>query len=254
MEKKEEKKTNGVLVTVLVVLLLLVFTGFGYAIGGVRLNKQTMKKVSTTVEEKEQNNKTTMTVYETTDEKITSLLDTLFSFPTCNVVDMYAKDTVVTNKDITNLQAYNMVQKNYWNQESVSLEEFQKAIHKYLGKDYTFDPTSINYQGETCPQFNYDASSQTFKKQETACGWTCGPVGTHYQITKAVEENGVLTLSLRVVFGDGGSTFYADSKHNTVLVNDVNEYTTVPYAKGNLYKVVYKLEDGNYVFNSIGLA
>ena len=257
MEKNEtkEKKSNGVLVTVLVILLLVVFTCFGYAAGGVRVSKTTIEETSKKVEEKnESKSSSKATVYETTDEMITNLLNTLFSIPGCGAgIEAFMNNSKVGVKDVTNLQAYHMVQKNHWNDESISLDDFQKEVKKYLGKDYIFEATSIDYKGETCPIFNYDSASQTFKKQETACGWTCGPVGTRYLVTKAVEEDGMLKLTLRVVFGDNTS-FYADFNHTKLLDSDVNEYTLVPYEKGSAYLVTYKLEDGNYVFISSELA
>lgn len=258
MEKNEtkEKKSNGVLVTVLIVFLLIVFTCFGYAAGGVRVTESVVKESSKEVKEKnESQSSSKVTVYETTDEKITSLLGTLFSMPGCGTgIETFINNSKVETKDVTNLQAYHMVQKNHWNDEAISLDDFQKEVHKYLGKDYVFEATSVDYKGETCPIFNYDAASQTFKKQETACGWTCGPVGTHYLVTKAIEEDGMLKLTLRVVFGDDNSSFYADFNHSKLLDSNVNEYTLVPYEKGSAYLVTYKLEDGNYVFVSSELA
>ncbi len=256
MMEKKEKNNSWVLVTVMVILLLIVFTCFGYALGGVRVSKATMKTVSQKVEEKsEKQNSSTMNVYETVDEKISGLLDTLFSIPGCGTgIEAFMNNNKVEAKDVTNLQAYHMVQKNHWNDEAISLDDFQKEVHKYLGKDYVFEPTSVDYKGGTCPLFNYDSASQTFKKQETACGWTCGPVGTHYLVTKAVEEDGLLKITVRVVFGDDNSSFYADYNHTKLLDGNVNEYSLVPYEKGSTYLVTYKLEDGNYVFVSSGLA
>ena len=73
-------------------------------------------------------------------------------------------------------------------------------------------------------------------------------------VTKAIEEDGMLKLTLRVVFGDDNSSFYADFNHSKLLDSNVNEYTLVPYEKGSAYLVTYKIEDGNYVFVSSELA
>lgn len=254
MEKNEGKKQSWGLVTTLVVILFAVFCGFGYAVGGFRVSKSIIKNESNTTEGKAERNNTNITVYETTDEKITNVLKVLFSYPDCNVVDMYANDKIVEAKDITALQAYRMVESKYFDKDSMTLDEFQNAVHTILGKDYNIDPTSLDYSTSNCMRFVYDTNAKTFNKQETACGWTCGPVSTRYLVTRAVEDDGEFTITMRVAFGDGESTFYKDSLHQNKLATYNEGYDVIPFEQADAYKFTFRLEDGNYVFVSSELA
>ena len=132
--------------------------------------------------------------------------------------------------------------------------ETKKTIFRTKGKDYNIDPASLDYSTSNCMRFVYDTNTKTFNKQETACGWTCGPVSTRYLVTRAVENDGELTITMKVAFGDGESTFYKDSLHQNKLATYNEGYDVIPYEQAVSYKFTFKLEDGNYVFVSSALA
>lgn len=254
---EEKKKGNSGLI-ILVALLLLLCVGMGAFIF-VNKDKLTAKEnTKTTVEnEKKAINEgdcKELNVYDTADSTITDLISNL------NVsilgdwkhFELFVNDKKVEAKDVDQLTAYHMVERNYFSSDakSISLEEFTKEVQKILGKDYAFKPESINYNGSSCPQYNYDANTKTFNKQQTACGGTSGPVGIKYIITKAVESDGLLEINVRVAFGDGSSIFYSDYARTKVLKEYSGSETDLDYSKAALYKFTFKSEDGNFVFVS----
>jgi len=194
------------------------------------------------------------TIYETTDSKIEDLIDGISVGVGGNwkQFELFANDKKVVASDIDQLTAYHMAEISFLNSNktTITLDEYTKEIHKYLGKDYDFNPESIDYKGSSCPQYNYNASTKVFTKQETACGWTNGPVGIYHKITKAVETEGVLEIDIRVIFGDGESKFYADYARTNFLKEYDESSLDSYYSKASAYKFTFKEEDGNYVFVS----
>ena len=131
---------------------------------------------------------------------------------------------------------------------TITLDEYKKAVQKYLGKDYIFNPDEIDFSDYYCNQYNYDKETKTFTAQETACGRTCGP-GTTYQVTKAIEKDGQLEISTSVVFSDGNK-YYSNYQKTDIIVDHIYDTTLIPFDKGSKYLFKFKLEDGNYVFVS----
>ena len=124
----------------------------------------------------------------------------------------------------------------------------QWSIKKYLGKDYQFNPEKVDYQDASCPQYYYNKDSKTFKRQETVCGWTCGP-RTQYEITKATEANGILEIIIKVVFYKNNTLgYFGDYAKTNQIMNGIEG--VIPFEKGSTYKFTFKYEDGNYVFVS----
>ncbi len=254
---EEKKKGNSGLI-ILVVLLFVACAIMGAFIF-VNKDKLTAKgNTSSTVEtdKKDTNDSKCKEVktYDTTDEKIVKLVDSLTVMVGGNwkQFELFANDKKVVASDVDQLTAYHIAESTFFknNAQSITLEEFTKEIQKHLGKNYTFKPEEINYKGQSCPQYNYDASAKRFTKQETACGWTTGPVGIHHLITKATESDGVLEINMRVVFGDNSSKYYADYARTKLLQEYNGSSTELNYSGASKYKFIFKNEDDNYVFVS----
>lgn len=257
--EENKKKGNGGLI-ILVVLLLIACIGMG---GFIFINKDklTADNTKTTVDNEKKNtndsNCKEQKVYAVTDEKITKLLQTLSTNGhSCSESFEYlARSDKFEAKDFGVQEAYHMLEYNYINahKDSVSLDEYTENIKKILGKDYQFDVSKFNSNSGDCPQYKYNADSKNFTKQETACGWTCGPYSSTYRIVKAVESNDVLEVSVKSVFyTDDG--FYKDASKTQLITKTRNdssyELTDEVFAQGGDYLFTFKNEDGNYVFVS----
>ena len=255
-EVKETKKKGGKGLIVLVILLLLICCGLGAFIfmNKDKLIEKEIKQVEKENEKDSVKKCDEVKVYETTDKKVKDLIGNISVSlgGEWKYFETYANNKKVEANDIEQLRAYHIAERRFFqeNKQSITLDEFTKEVQKYLGKNYEFKPESINYKGGSCPQYNYDASKKIFNKQQTACGWTTGPVGIYYDITKASELNNELELSVRVIFGDNNDTYYSDYARTKEL-QKYEGYTPVfDFSKGSLYKFIFKLEDGNYVFVS----
>lgn len=204
---------------------------------------------TTTEKEIEVEEKKDVVVYSVDDPKISKLIEKLNIQIECDKLVGIINVSKLESKNVSSLVAYHVALKNEFlnkGKATISLEEMNQAIFKYLGADYKFDPTSINYKGVSCPPYYYDKNSKTFKKQQTACGGAC-QYGTSYKIVKAVDDDGILKLDTRIVFvGDYYYSDYAKTKKIGKLGEDLN----LLFEKGATYQFTFKLENGNYVFVS----
>ena len=256
------KKKSPVGLIILVIILMV-----GCLVGGYFINesgilgskKDEKEEKGSDKEKKEEKKEPVVTNYAVTDEKVAKLIDRLLVRGSgvgnnCNVVEFYTNDKKVVANDIPNLMAYHIGEADFFNKkDSFSLDDINTAIQSKLGKDYKFDPTKINYKGETCPQYSYDDSTKTYSKQETACGWTCGP-STTYKVIKAVDTDGVLELDTKVIFSSAYNSNIENGYYSEYgLKNKIGTFEDQLenlYDKGSNYKFTFKLEDGNYVFVS----
>lgn len=253
-----KKKGNGGLI-VIIVLLLAVCIGLG---GFVFINKDKLfssnepKETKEKKETKKEEKAPVVTNYEVTDGRVADLIENLLRVGLykshCRIVEFYANDKKVTPNDIENLMAYHLAEgAAAHGQGSFSLDDMNKAIHKLLGKDYQFDPTSIDYKGQSCPSFTYESETKMFVKQPTACGGTCGPA-TSYKMVKVVDTDGILRIDVKVIFvslDEGKDGIYSDYA-KTNKIGTLEEDREPLYSKGADYQFTFKLEDGNYVFVS----
>ena len=255
------KKKSPIGIIVLMVVLML-----GCLVGGYFLNESGVfnkDKKDTTEKskgkEKEKDKKDPIvTNYDVMDQKVAGLISDLmqggFSYGGCTALEKFTNDKKVTAGDLDDLVIYHIIEaKEFLNKkDSFTLDEFKTAMKKYFADDATFEPNSIDYKGKSCPQYNYDMSTKTFNKQQTACGGTCGPV-TSYRLDKAVDTDGILKLDVKVVFTkyDSGTEYdyFGDyAKTNGIGTFDDDIYSL--FDKGSNYQFTFKLVDGNYVFVS----
>ena len=257
-----QKKKNSVLSIILVIILMAACLVVGYFINDAGIfNFSEEKEVKQEEKEKKEEKKEpVVTNYAVTDEKVANLIRNIHAIGSgvnnCDITEFYTNDKKVVASDVPNLMAYHIAEKNeFLEKSSFTLDDMNKAIKKYLGKDYQFDPTKIDYKGVTCPQFNYDSNNKVFNKQETACGWTCGP-HADYKIVKAVDTDGLLKIDVKVIFYsyEKNDSYYSDYAKTKVIGSQMQNYNNASYDglfdKGSDYQFTFKLEDGNYVFVS----
>ena len=242
----EPKKKSSLGVIILIVILMI-----GCLIGGYFLNESGILsgKKDTPKEEKEP----VVTNYEVTDAKVAKLIDNLMrNGGDCQVLKVYANDHKVIVNDITNEMAFRIAEKDIFNsgRESYTLDEITAIVQKYLGKSYRFNPKDQLGKGQ-CFSYSYDTASKKFIKQETACGWTCGPSST-YKIVKAVDTDGTLVLNVKAIFTayDGGKDGFYSDYAMTNRVGSYEDNVDSLLSKGSDYIFIFKLEDDNYVFVS----
>ena len=254
-----EKKKSPVGLIILIIILMC-----GCLVGGYYINESGVLNNISANNSKESKNKNkdtdkegkeqTETIYETVDSKISGLIQKVIGGHSCAELEKFANDKKITVNDISNLDAVLFVSFDFAkdNKTEVSLEDFTNQVQKYLGKDYKFDPTKIDFNSISCIMYKYDATNKKFLKQETACGWTCGP-RTNYKITKAVDTNGVLELTTRVIYAShdqGKDGYYSDYQKTNKIGDFENYFDDSLFDKGSVYKFTFKDEDGNYVFVS----
>jgi len=252
IENNQNKKSPVAIIIIILLMLVFLFSGYFLSASGiVNFGKEENSGNPTPVPEVTKPEvKSEVIHYEITDAKISKLIEKLTSGGLeCNAIEYFAKDKKVEAKDISNFRAYHIAESNeFFNsgKQTISLDEFTKVVQSYLGKDYSFNPESIDYK-DSCPQYKYDSNTKTFTKQETACGGTCGPRTLH-QIIKAVDTDGVLELKVKVAFVKNDGTYYADYARTNKITNTMDE--NVSYDKADTYKFIFKTEGDNYVFVS----
>ena len=253
----EPKKKSPIGLIILMVILMI-----GCLVGGYFLNesgvfdkfqKDTMDEKSKKEEKKEEKKESVVTNYEVTDEKISNLISNLTRrVNACGLVELFVSDKKIEASDIDNMQAYYIASFDFDREkkEVITLDEFNKVVKKYLGKDYKFDPNTLNLAGEYCPFYIYNNDTKEFtKSQNTICGGECGP-STAYKIVKAVDTDGILKLDVKIIFGPkGGDKYYSDEARTNVIGtfdDDINGM----FEKGSDYIFTFKLVDDYYAFVS----
>ena len=252
MEDKKKSPVGTIVIVIIIVLLMI-----ACLIGGYLINEMNNKKdndgdsvIELDDETKEQNE----IVYETTDETVSKLIEKYRSGFDCSRLEVFANDKKVKASDISNDVAYEVAvfnKNDVFTKDTVTVEEVTKEVQKYFGKDYKFNPDSLKERKGTCISHYYDKENKQFAYQETACGGTCGP-RTTYKLTKAIEKNGKLELTIKVLFAswDKGKEGYYSDYQKTNKIGTFEDYLESMFEKGSTYKFTFKNEDGNYVFVS----
>ena len=245
------KKKSPIGIVILMIILMI-----GCLVGGYFINESgilSKDKKDTEEKGKDKKDPVVVTNYDVTDEKVVNLISNLTSGGfDCQVLKIYANDHKVTVEDISADRAFRIAEKEIFNsgKESYTLDEMSNIVKKYLGKDYKFNPVNQMGKGD-CYSYYYDGSSKEFKKQQTACGGTCGPM-TRYKLVSAVDTDGELILKAKVIFvtyDEKNEGYYSDYAM-TNRIGSYEEDSEYLLSKGSDYKFTFKLEDGNYVFVS----
>lgn len=274
-EVVEEKKHTGVKV-LLVLLLMVGCLVLGYylsnsGIVNIDLGKSDKKEVN------DKNKKTTKTDSKECEEALevsSSEVIDLFSKMTsaegyyCGFFKMFIDKKVTVDsidaKDVSKIVLRSLYRKYNRTDEgsTYTKAEVDAMVKEIFGKDYKYTHGTIE---GACPAFTYDEATQTYKVGVHACGGTCGPT-SFAQVVKAIKTSKEIDLYVRVIFAEDQSIII--TKQNASEVNYYSDFARtnkldvardqfgkaneIPdnWAKGSLYKMVFELEDGNYVFKS----
>lgn len=135
-----------------------------------------------------------------------------------------------------------------WDDKTYSKEVFEK-IAKEL-----FDSSIIHQTISGCPSLEYDSSKEEYKVVYGDCVTTCDKDTARAKIVQSIEKEGILEFSVKVVFGKD-EKYYADYARTKPLSIDIDEYGNIKnyddLNKGSLYKIVFKVENGNYTFSYV---
>lgn len=249
----EPKKKSPIGLIILMVILMI-----GCLVGGYFLNESGIfSKDTKDTEEKDKKDKEdekdpVVTVYDVTDEKVSKLIENLTRGFKCGVVEEFISDKKVESSDISNIRAYIIASNDFYREkkETITLDEFNKVVKKYLGEDYKFDPSTLDLTGQYCPFYLYNNDTKEFtKRKDIACGGECGP-HTSSKIVKAVDTDGVLKLDVKIIFGPKeGDKYYSDIARTNVI-GTFGEDVEGMYEKGADYQFTFKLVDDYYAFVS----
>lgn len=169
----------------------------------------------------------------------------------CNGIYDFITNGKKEAKDVSSLRAYTIAEQNYFHIldiEEPSLEDFQNQIKIYLGENYVFHPEEIDYNGQSCPSYRYDAENKKFVKQETACGGSCG--AKVYQVSSVEEKDGTVEAYVKIVFYDNETNAYYADPEKTTLIADSNTFTPESLESGEVYKFIFQRVDDKFQFVS----
>lgn len=259
-------KSHGLLIFFLLFIILGLVLYICYDKGLIGENvEDIIKTVETNDEEKTstEEEKNEAEVLEVVSNDVRHLFNTLTTGTGqyCGVWN-YFTDKKVTASDISNDLASAIVLNSLYNngmainRKATIFTKNQMAteIRKIFGKDYSYEHKDI----DICPSYKYDTTTETYTVGDGQCNGACG-APNKAKIVKAIKENDNIEIYVRVLFSslnDSVSTVYYKDVNKTQPVS-VEKAGVVDYSisdetfsEGSLYKMIFTLEDGNYIFTS----
>ena len=266
-EKKVEppKTKNGFGPGFMVILLVLFFIGIGLGFAASKLLDEPVKEGTTeekeSKEKKEEKKKDEVKEEELNvdSEPVTSLFENITNANTkyCGYYGLFTNKKTTAN-DISmedrSLIMVNLLYKKLGDTEgkTYTKKEIDNLYKQLFGTNVSIQHGNV----KSCPSLTYDSTKETYTVGEHACGGTCGPFSTYGQVKKAVKTGDTIVLDVRVIFADYNlQKWYADYDNTKEIQVPNDPETNGPdpssvMDQATLYKVTFKLEDGNYVFVS----
>ena len=265
----EEKKKNKLVGPFIIVLLLLLGAiGFILYDKGIILKPKEEPKTEKK-EVKKEKKEESKEVLDVTDNIIQDLDKKYQTARGCfSHTSIYAGEKKDVNDSFTNKEAFNLVT-NYMaesekykadiiNKDSISGDKIKEVIKELFGSNYKYEHAS---DLSDCGGLEYDKATDTYKSSGAGgCGGTC-VYSTYFKVVKAFKTDNKLEVYKRVLFFNSEkdnheADYYSDYKFTNKVItvnldknpNFENELEGV-LSKGSLYKTVYKLEDGNYIYD-----
>lgn len=257
--RREYKKTTPALspvatfAIVFVILLFLIGTFVaGYYVGSnfqIDLKSGAIEKT-----EKGKGEESLITNYKVNDPKIVNLIGNMVKgFGTdCFAIEDFANDRIITATEVSNTRAFAMAENNnYYSsaRSTIPLDEVKEEIRKYLGAEYVFDPSGVQYDATKCTQYQYNAEKKQFERIPNSANRTCPYYETVYKIVKAIDINGDLDIHVKVLFGSTNGYYYSDYTRKNVAVIGNDALSSYVYA-GSDYLFKFKQIDDKYIFIS----
>ena len=242
LEEEVPKLEISIKSVIITLFFMVLFFFVGYCIGNNWLSPEDSETLNN------------QTKYAIDDVMIVDLMERLFAGTDCNAIEVFTNDHKIFVNDLSNEVLFQVTELASFapkGVETMSIADFDTEIQKYFAKGYEFNPEEINYQGRECFSYYYDAPSKTFGKQETACGGTCGPNSTQYKIVKAVSQDDILRVTIKVLFGSQSESvaFYSNYERTEYVTDDyenIDDY----FDKGATYIFTFSKADDNFVYES----
>lgn len=167
----------------------------------------------------------------------------------CNNIEEYTKNIVVTNKDVSNDRAFQVVQYLEFNSKeynAITLENVKRKIARYYGDDYEFDPKKLTSK---CSLYSYNLEDKIFYRTNEFCVNNCSNTETIYKVRDFDVDDGILIINVYVLFNSQSEStnYYKDyDRRNVVDDGDITEMTY----SGDIYQFRFKKYGNNYQFIS----
>ena len=135
-----------------------------------------------------------------------------------------------------------------WENTVYSKVQVENMVKSVFGSDTSFTHGTIS----GCPSLEYNSSNGEYKVVVNDCDSSCDEYNTRSIIVKSMEKKEGLEIFSRVVFG-GKNSLYGDyAKTKKIATEDSSAgIASVNFDKGSLYKIVFKLENDNYVLSYV---
>lgn len=264
---KEEKKKGHLLLVICLIALMVLCGGLGFFLGNSDLifsqkNSVNEKKNASDKDVSDEKNNSGV------DDFSKKLLDKLNTADLCHSLqEVYFSDKKVEAKDLSNnhvqhVLLYNLSKNGFKLDENARFtsDKAHEIIRGIFGKDYDYVDESIT---NICPNVVYDSNTKEYVVGMPACGGACGPSMLR-KVLSVNKSDDTIELTVGVIFnGDisGENPYYADYNRTVPIEvtyeNDTHAYEDVPYSvsdsiyeKCAKYKMIFKIEDSNYVFVS----
>ena len=259
-EKIEETKQKSSAMTIVIVILLMI----GCLVGGYFIsesgvfNKKEPKNAENEKNKEEEKEVEKEEELDVKSEHVTKLFENITNANRhyCGYYGLFTNKKMTAN-DISVYERFSilirLIYKDYGDTEgkTYTKAEVEKVYRQIFGKDVPIEYDAAN-SVKSCPSFSYDSTKEIYTVGGHACGGACGPNSNRSQVVKASKKGDTIILDVKVLFADENGHYSDYDKTNKIDITDYSDEAAskVIIEKGTLYKVVFKLEDGSYVFVS----
>lgn len=175
----------------------------------------------------------------------------------CGYYDLFTNKKM-TVKNLSNDQIGRMIifklfkdekNKNDLEGKVYKKEIIEKKIKELFGDDIKFKHGTIG----TCLKMEYDSSKGEYKVGKNTCDRKCNIYRTRSRIYESIEKNKELKFSVKVLFAKDNKYYldYDKTKEISIEKIETGRIKGDKYDDAASYDVVFKLENGNYVFSYV---
>ena len=142
--------------------------------------------------------------------------------------------------------------------DKISISDLEKARENLFGKNYEIIIPTDKEVG-SCPIFNYDVATKTYKKSNEECSLTSDISIKYITVSATIKEKDNISIYERVAFiNDDGVYKKIDGSNNLsekldVAVKEFNIKENNDQLNRYKYTFKYDKETDNYVFESVEL-
>lgn len=267
LKEKNKEKSSKILIILLVVVLVAALLYIAYDKGYIFNTKKTVDSPGVEDNKKDDNdNKNEVIQLDLDDSIVTDLSNKFIERPAvghnCGIYEFYT-NSKVSVADLSNKLVYQIADglayNKYSDAASVSESQFSEIVASLFGESYKYKNADYNNQ-DGCSMYKYNSSTKTYDKKTGGCDNLCYFHDVR-KVVNAYKDDKTLTLEVGVLFltdnNDGNYRYYKDY-NKTISVTEFSphslderaaDYTVDNAKKGTIYKMVFNLENGNYVYS-----